>query len=63
MDNKEMPKRVKAVKIEGCNRAGRKLRRMNVVDEYPNFWGSKDDRQGYRVVEELLRETEVHSGL
>jgi hypothetical protein len=41
MDNKEMPKRVKNVKIEGCNRAGRKLRWMNVVDEYPNFWRSK----------------------
>jgi hypothetical protein len=52
MDNIEMRKRVRNVKIEACSRAGRKPRWMNGVDEYPSFWGSKDGRQGYRVVEE-----------
>lgn len=52
MGNKEMPKRVKDLKIEGCSRAARKLRWMNGVDEYPSFCSSKDGRQGQSVVEE-----------
>jgi len=46
MDNKEMPKSVKNLKIEGCSRDGRILRWMNGVDEYSSFCGSKDGRQG-----------------
>jgi hypothetical protein len=38
--------KVKDCKVEGCSRAGRKLRWMNGVDEYQSFWGSKDGRQG-----------------